>query len=116
MVAFGLQGEVLKQAIAQAKPKTADEPEPVFLVDHADFSALTKNDVLFEHFPSSTSMTMIEGALPWPRYVERRFDLLVAKWWPVSIIPLGHRSLTALSSWRQRRENQGLSSPSCSTD
>jgi len=116
MVAFGLKGEVLEHAIAQAKPSTPDEPEPVFLIDHTDFSALTKNDALFEHFPSSTSMDMLEGDLPWSRYAERRFDFLVAKWWPVSIIPLGKRSLNVLSSWRERRESEVLRRTAFSTD
>ncbi len=116
MIAFGLQGEVLQQAIAQAKPKSPDEPEPIFVIDHTDFGALTKNGVLFEHFPSSTSTNMLEGDLPWQQYAERRFDLLVAKWWPISIIPLGRRSLNVLSSWRERRENEFLRRTACTTD
>lgn len=113
MIAFGLDEASLQQAVAQAMPEAPDDPAPVFLVDHNHFSPLTKHDVLFEHFPSATSMTMLGSDLPWARYAERRIDLLVAKWRPVSIIPLGRLSLDLLSSWRSRqRQPDSNSEPS----
>lgn len=105
MIAFGLEGAVLQQAIIQTMPVTPDDPAPVFLIDHADFSLLTREGVLFEHFPSSLSKAMVEGDPPWQRYAERRLDLLIAKWRPVSIIPLGKGSQSLLSSWRARRKS-----------
>ncbi|MGH1478332.1 MAG: hypothetical protein ACRBM6_06330 [Geminicoccales bacterium] len=105
MIAFGLEGTALQQAIAQIKPIAPDDPTPVFLIDHADFSSLTRDSVLFEHFPSSVSKAMVEGDPPWQRYAERRLDLLIAKWRPVSIIPLGKGSQSLLSSWRARRKS-----------
>jgi hypothetical protein len=104
MIALGMDGGMLEKLLAQTRPLDVSEPEPVFLIDHADFTSLTKHGVLFEHFPSSSSRAMLGADLPWSRYAERRLDLLAAKWRPVSIVPFGKRSHDLLANWRERQQ------------
>jgi hypothetical protein len=112
IIALGLDAATLRQAIAQATPASPKAPLPLFWIDQTDFHPLTEHDHLFEHFPSAASQAMVTRELPWNRYIQRRLDLLVLKWRPVSIVPLGRKSQQILSSWRERnarRETTHLS-------
>ncbi|MGI9484525.1 MAG: hypothetical protein ACR2RF_01325 [Geminicoccaceae bacterium] len=100
IIAIGLDDCTFHQAINQTASAEPNAPLQLFLTDQIDFHPLTEKNYLFEHFPSTTSQSMVGGNLPWERYALRRLDLLVLKWRPISIVPLGKRSLEILSSWR----------------
>ena len=106
IIALGLDQATLREAIRQATPTEMDAPSPLFLIDQVDFDPLTEHHHLFEHVPSSASQAMIPMDLPWDRYIQRRLNLLILKWRPVSMIPLGRTSQQILSCWRERNARQ----------
>ncbi len=101
IVVIGLDEAATREVIEQAElSREGQEPRPVFVTDLDHFQFFIAQGLLFEHITSAVSRSLAPAGLDWPHYMNRRLDLLVAKWQPTAIIPFGPGARDIVRRWR----------------
>lgn len=104
LVVLGLDEAATAAVVEQIADQNEDAgPLPVFLTDLDRFELFSSKGYVFEHIASARSRSMMPSGLPWDRYVQRRLDLLQAKWRPVATVPFGAIANRTLGDWRKAR-------------
>lgn len=105
LVVLGLDEAATAAVVEQAAGQNGETgPIPVFLTDLDRFDLFSTKGHVFEHIASARSRSMAPPHLPWDHYVQRRLDLLQAKWRPVATIPFGMVANRTLADWRKARD------------
>lgn len=68
----------------------------VYVTDSLDFMRLRRMGAAFEYLPPALDQQLHAGELSWRLYLERRWDLLLAKWKPLHVLSYGQNIETYL--------------------
>lgn len=90
MMVYALEREAaaLEQVIAPLVRRFVRH-KLVFVHSALDFRPFMEKKAAFEHLPPLEQVAAFPGLMDWPRYLEERRDLLVAKWRPGRAISYG---------------------------
>lgn len=86
---FTVEQDLIGEIVDVVLKKFGKRNRIVFVTDCADFSVFVQRNAAFEYLPSSLEQGLHKSTMPWRVYLKDRWELLLAKWRPISVLAYG---------------------------
>jgi hypothetical protein len=108
---LGVDDSMMEEIISVTSRKFSGKHRIIYITNSLDFRPLRKHSAMFEYLPPLSEQKLHAEAMPWPAYLQARWQLLNAKWKPIHILAYGQNierylaAATAAAVTKTRRDS-----------